>query len=886
MKAMLQFFRRIVLGICVISLFITQPGSQVDANHAAIEQLPAAAQALEALPSPFELVNHLGGQSYAVLALGSTLYAGFGPELAIVDISVPASPVRLGFAILPGIIRDIFVAGDFAYTVLSEAGVGVVDISDPAKPIYLGVYDSPGNAEGVTYANGYVFLADGSSGLRVVSVLDPTSPTEVASYPTLDAAKEVAVYGSYLYVAANTAGICIFDISAPVALVDLGCVDVAGAAQAITIQGSILSLAADYRGFRVLDIADPAHPVEIGFVDDIGYIDAVSVAGELAFASSWYASELLIIDITNPRAPHVLQTVGGFYWEWMYVFQSAAVNDYIYVCGGDLGLFIVNIHDPTAPVEARRYGGSGPVSDLGMENQYLYAADGRLRIYDITDPLAITGFDVFNAYQHSRLEAFNGYLFANITDVYPPRLVIFDVTDPAHPELQSATEINGRMEDCVFSDPYVYIGSDYPGGWLQILDVSDPTAPLSVGEYQNTIYIHRVALQGQFLHFVDEWSKVSIMNVSNPAAPFEVSQYYVPNYYPTDVQISGDYAFISLENTNDVGGLGIVNVSNPLAPVVVSSLITSGATRVALVDDYAEDYLLLGDDTELQLINTSDLNNPFLVGVTSLANPAEDMLWKDGFVYTASGTGGIFVYQLKLSSARGTVTGANGLPVEGVTIELGSAETTTAVDGDYSFTGIFPGSYTITPPFLSGFAFFPPSIDVTLPPDHLDQDFTVLPRPVVVTLTPGTVTRVSILDIQGLEAEFTFPADAVTVPVVVVVIPSLWSGAGGYTFTGHAFDLGIIEDLSINSEFSFNAPISLEIEYSDADIRVVNDESQLILWRGTALSFTDAAFSCDPPSAVSRDLVNNVFQINICRLGNYILTGPAHQIMLPLIGKQ
>ena len=185
-------------------------------------------------------------------------------------------------------------------------------------------------------------------------------------------------------------------------------------------------------------------------------------------------------------------------------YQSAAANDYIYVCGEDHGLYIVDITLPTDPEFVGKFGGSGPIPDLAIENQYLYAAGGRIRIYDITNPLAVTGFNEFNSREHSRLEAHNGLLFANITDVYPPLLVIYDVTDPANPELQSATEINGRMEDCVFSDPYVYIGTEYPGSWLQILDVSDPTAPLSVGEFQNYFDITRVALQGQYVHFVDE----------------------------------------------------------------------------------------------------------------------------------------------------------------------------------------------------------------------------------------------------------------------------------------------------------------------------------------------------------------------------------------------
>ena len=881
-----RFYHYFYLGICLISLLVAQPGGWVGANRvAAGESLPWVIEAATSESSPFELVNHLGGQSYAALTQDGMLYAGFGPELSILDISTPANPVRMGFAILPGIIRDIFVEGDYAFAALGEAGVGVVDISDLANPIYLGGYDSPGSAEGVTYANGYIYLADGSSGLRVVSVLDPASPSEVASYPTPDAAKEVALYGSYLYVAAYIAGISIFDVSTPAAPVDLGCTDVPGVAQSITIQGSTLYLAADYKGFRVLDITDPVNPDEIGFIDDIGYISDITVNADLAFVSNWYEGALLIIDISNPAAPHILETMEGFYWGWMYIFQSAAVTGYLYICSEDAGLFIMNISNPTTPTKVGTYGGSGPVHDLGMENQYLYAADDRLRIYDITDPLAITGFDRFNAYQHSRVEAHNGLLFANITDVYPPRLVIYDVSDPAHPELQSATEINGRMEDCAFSNPYVYIGSEYPGGWLQILDVTDPTAPLSVGEFQNTIYIHRVALQGQYLHFVDEFSKVTIMNVSNPAALSEVSQYYVPNYYPTDVQISGDIAFFALENTGDIGGMGIADVSNPLAPVVVSSLITSGATRLALIDDYAEDYVLLGDDTELQMINVSDLQHPFLVGTTSIAYPAVDMLWKDGFVYTASDTAGIFVYQLNLSSVSGTVTAANGFAVAGVTLDIGGTQTATSVDGGYMFADIFPGSYTITPS-LPGFTFSPLTRSVTLPPDSPAQNFTILPEPVSATLIPGTPTRLSFTDTQGMETEFTFPANAVTSPVDVVITPGLWYSAGGYTFTGHAFNLAIVQDEAIQPDFVFNAPILVEIEYSDDDIRVVHTESGLTLWWDADLHFLDASLSCDPPSTVSLDLINNLFETAVCQTGEYILTGPAHQIMLPVIVKE
>ncbi len=82
-----------------------------------------------------ELVGHIGGAHRAVFGQGTYLYLGLGAELAILDVSDPPYPVRIGYLVLPDIVQDIYVAGDYAYVADLESGLRLVNVSDHANPI-------------------------------------------------------------------------------------------------------------------------------------------------------------------------------------------------------------------------------------------------------------------------------------------------------------------------------------------------------------------------------------------------------------------------------------------------------------------------------------------------------------------------------------------------------------------------------------------------------------------------------------------------------------------------------------------------------------------------------------------------------------------------------
>jgi hypothetical protein len=87
--------------------------------------------------------------------------------------------------------------------------------------------------------------------------------------------------------------------------------------------------------------------------------------------------------------------------------------------------------------------------------------------------------------------------------------------------------------------------------------------------------------------------------------------------------------------------------------------------------------------------------------------------------------------------------------------------------------------------------------------------------------------------------------------------------------------------------FTFNQPLHIVLNYSQADLGLINDESALILYRLNGATWLDAAKTCTPASVYQRDLVNNHLEISICHLTEFALLGPVpvQPTYLPILVK-
>ena len=267
---------------------------QVSAPFAALElaaQIPA---------SPYG-----GNRPQSLYVRGDLAYGANvaeGERFIIYDVSNPAAPVKISQTNLIGEAqgRDLQVEGDYAY-VSGGYGFGfvIIDVANPLAPSVvrytnpIGQFDPKGNLMFTTLSNEMV----------VFSVTNQMSWTEL-SRTSVTGAGCVLVEDGIAYVATSSS-VILFNVSNPASPTQIGSVSVSNPGK-LTLDGT-----------RLYAMSDP-----------------------------WYASELKIVDVSNPAAPTLLPVPGGVggTYQWM-----AVEDGYVYIAGdGDTKVY--DVREPASPV--------------------------------------------------------------------------------------------------------------------------------------------------------------------------------------------------------------------------------------------------------------------------------------------------------------------------------------------------------------------------------------------------------------------------------------------------------------------------------------------------------------------------------------------------------
>ena len=244
-------------------------------------------------------------------------------------------------------------AGTLAFLGEYSHGVRIVDVSNPASPVEVGFYgieDSFGDMDAV---GSKLYLADGSMGLLIIDVSDPTAPTKVGSYNTPGYAYDVDVVGSVAYVADGSGGLCIIDVSDPTHPSYVNSLDTPGSAEKVDVAGTTACVMDDDKILRFFDVSEPTAMVEVGH---------------------W-------------RSPN---NTGGVHIVGVRVVDTPLGDTLAYVAESWGGLRILNVSDPTAPVEVGSYAiwESSAGLDVDGHLAYLAAYSDGLRVIDVSNPAA------------------------------------------------------------------------------------------------------------------------------------------------------------------------------------------------------------------------------------------------------------------------------------------------------------------------------------------------------------------------------------------------------------------------------------------------------------------------------------------------------------------
>ncbi len=844
-------------------------------------------------------INHQGGTTGPVVVQGNFAFTAFYSELAVLDISDPHQPVRVGYVVLQGEISQLCV---YENTVIAATyqTLYIIDVSDPSSPVQVGHFTYNGYALGLAANRAYLFLSESLSthypgGIHIFDYTDPTDPVQVGYYKTPGEAASLFVKGEFLYVAERGdyepipkywGGLRILDISDPSAPVEKSYSVTARFAEDVVVIDNLAYVVDRFSGLWIMDVSDPSSPLVLGQIPLGGYSEDLAVVDGYAYVTNRDLG-LLVTDVHDPEHPQHLGTYISEHWN-VEGSGVAAVAGYVYLGGSLSALHIIDVSDPFEPVLANRFGGPGMVYDMDVSGDNLYVADWGMGLWviDISDPRMILVSGVYEDWSASEVavRGNNAYL-------YDGWLHVLDIANPRNIIEISSFDSGVPVGDMVILDNTLYLVPDQSVGGFYLVDVSDPSHLALVGSAPITGTI-AVAVNDDYA-FVTGWSGIHILDTSDPANILQVG------YHPqggNDLEVVGKLIYQAAFYCDDIdcySGLQVVDISDPTNPNEVSfTVVDSIAYRIAVSDSLVYLYGLSfekGDGTiipdELHVYNVSDAYQPEEVGYLQLrrAEIFAEMTVHSGYTYT--GGNGLTVLQYG-STASGYIRDLHGAPVAGVEVSAGdSFDTVTGFDGGYFLPELPPGVYNILPTLL-GYAFYPSSRLVQTPPDASGANFTLLPTPVSATIFPQVAGSLVYTDTQGLPTTFDIPPGGVAVTSTLTVTPTLAYGAGGNAFAGHAFELDLSPVGVFNQSVNFNLPVTVTIQYSLVDVDVVSDVDLLGLYWWDGAAWIHAQDTCQPDASADHDKLARQLAVGICSTGKYALFGPTNAVYLPYAGRE
>jgi hypothetical protein len=837
-----------------------------------------------------EILGNFGGSAQTIVVQGNFVYLGMGLSMDILDISDPTHPTLTGKVTLAGNAQDIAIAYPYAY-VVAGGGLWIIDVSDPHTPATVGYYthtfdplsDETVEAPVAVAVDGnYVYVTFGGGwygefgSLRVVDVSDLTQPVEVGAYISPAAANDIVLSEGYAYLAIHGYGLRVLDVSNPTQPMEVGVYDSPyQVGDKIAKTGDIIVLAG-YQWLQTVIVSDPSAPIEAGSLN----VNANGLAVDANYVYYTNTNQLWILDISNPYNIAFFNSYDYFKDEPHGV---AIQGGFAFVADNLLGLRVINTTTDEL-TEVGFFDMPDRFQNMVTEGNYAYLihptdieySNDRASIWDIANPAMPREISSYDLQGFNHAMALSGSnLF--ITDGYVIRVV--DYSNPISPTQISLFDPVWHMRGIAIEGHYAYVMS-FDDQWsnvgLRVVDISDPTNLVEVGFYRidEPIYgpMYFFLVSNGFA-YIFHYDKMDIVNLSDPANPVEVGSY--PTIREALVaDVVGDMMYLLCSDSY----LHIIDVSNPAQPIEKANM-SGGFGSVMVVDDFA----YVGSGEGLHVIDVSNPENPIEVGFYHLPGMSGEAVRVGSTIYMSTNGSGILIFRFTGLSIDGQVFQTNRLPVAGVTLSKTSALTaTTNLTGDYTFGELARGTYTVTPS-LPGYTFRPVSLSLTLPPNGVHQDFTILPLPVTVTLTPGMTTTLTLTDTQGLTTTLFFPAGAVTETVSLTLTPTSGTSQLSWVFAGHAFDLAVSHEGVLLPDFTFSVPVTVTIHYSNVDVRLVRDEGQLTLWEWVGNTWQDAVQICDPLEGYNHDEVDNVVSLGICRTGNFKLMGPTYPVFLPVI---
>ena len=361
-------------------------------------------------PSSPQLVSewHIGGGRVGEIFVedGFAYLAGWEGGFQILDVSDPLNVYEISCydntgntsIYLTGGMTGLCVKNSIAYIPSwvpyhsygqrsAYIGMYIVNIVDPSSPSIMGyshewdpslpsLWGDPGYpASGIEVVDDIAYLAEFTGGLVITDVSDPSSPYVLSSYwEGIDGIIDVDVEANFAYTA-------------------------------------------HWWGSYIYDVSDLYSPVNIGLFNSRA-ID-VEVQDTIAYLAN--IAGLEIYSVSDPHNPHLLSTLGLSSATGVFVQDTL-----VYVARADNGVSIINASDITSPVEVGNWDKDGfSASNLYVSNNIAFVAGGitmgihhnppgspGIWVLDVSEPTAPVDVGYYGRISPCRVTGDGTYVYA------------------------------------------------------------------------------------------------------------------------------------------------------------------------------------------------------------------------------------------------------------------------------------------------------------------------------------------------------------------------------------------------------------------------------------------------------------------------------------------
>jgi Tfp pilus assembly protein PilV len=513
-----------------------------------------------------------------------------------------AVPVFIDGFDTAAIVDDFVISGNYAYLATSTdaSEVVVVRLSDMTQVNTINIAGN-GDATGIDVTGTTLVVSRLSTGDAELYVYDITTPegtiSELGSTDVSGDVNDVVVSSTYAFLASS-------DNSNEVRAVSLstyasvGTLNMTGTGDALTLErvGTNLYVgradgAADF-DFAKVNITTPSAMTLTNSVDTASQVNNIAIDVNESFAA-------LATSSTSQSCTMI--TLSSF-------TETSSVASSGSVAANAVDIFGAHVY-------------LGSTSDTAELNVYRTTEGGW------PDPTSIGTAN----------PAGNGdgtAIYVSGTTVYlgkpaqaggDPELFIYDVTTPSTPSLLGTFETSADIDDIVVSGSYAYLASSDNSRELDIINISNPAAPVRTGSLNltGTEDANTVAISGSTIYLgraTAATNEFNVIDVSTPATPTLTGSLNSADAI-NDLVVSGSYVYAA--TSDDAAELMVIDVTTPSTPSLTGSLNLTG-TANGLTIDLTDSLVAIGratsTDNEINVIDVYAPASPTLSGSADAAS--------------------------------------------------------------------------------------------------------------------------------------------------------------------------------------------------------------------------------------------------------------------------